>query len=172
MSKLSAAIVLVLLAVVAGRGAVAGGPQRATAARSAAGGSSSATTPYQFNASPQCQGPTCTATTPGVPAGMRLVVQHVSASSFLAPLNKAGTYLQVFIVNANGPDFLSGFTAPLVGKGRFFGFDEPVLGYVDAGGAINFTLATDGDFTGTAPIFVISGYLIDCTANSCPTIAP
>jgi len=68
---------------------------------------------------------------------------------------------------------LSTFAPPVFGTtNQGFAFDQPVLGFVDAGSTVTVFISTNGSFNQAASDFVVSGYLIDCTVNQCAPIAP
>ena len=86
--------------------------------------------PYQFfqNLQP-CVHTTCQATTPAVPTGKRLVVQHVSA---FGALTSPGNTVEVVVSTPTA--VLSTFAPPVFGTtNQGFAFDQPVLGFADAG---------------------------------------
>lgn len=125
--------------------------------------------PYQFfkNLQP-CVKTTCEATTPAVPTGKRLVVQHVSA---FGALTSPGNTVEVVVSTPTA--VFSTFAPPVFGTtNQGFAFDQPVLGFADAGQTVNVFISTNGSFDQAASDFVVTGYLIDCTANSCAPIAP
>lgn len=125
--------------------------------------------PYQFfkNLQP-CVNTTCQVTTPAVPEGKRLVVQHVSA---FGALTSPGNTVEVVV--SSKVAVLSTFAPPVFGTtNQGFAFDQPVLGYVDAGDTVTFFISTNGSFNQAASDFVITGYLVDCPADACAPIAP
>jgi hypothetical protein len=127
--------------------------------------------PYQFfkNLQP-CSGGVCQVTTPTVPAGKRLVVQHVSA---FGALTSPGNFVEVVVSSSSS--VLSTFAPPLFGNpagAQGFAFDQIVQGYVDAGSEVTVFISTNGSFNNAASDFVVTGYLIDCTVNECAPIAP
>ena len=125
--------------------------------------------PYQFfkNLQP-CVKTTCQATTPPVPEGKRLVVQHVSA---FGALTSPGNTVEVVV--STDTAVLSTFAPPVFGtQNQGFAFDQPVLGYADAGSPVTVFISTNGSFDQAASDFVVTGYLIDCTVNHCAPIAP
>ena len=127
-------------------------------------------TPYQFfkNLQP-CSGTVCQATTPAVPAGKRLVVQHVSA---FGALTSPGNTIEV--VASTNSAVISTFAPQVFGNpgAQGFAFDQTVLGYADAGDAVTVFISTNGSFNEAASDFVVTGYLIDCSVNQCAPIAP
>jgi hypothetical protein len=115
--------------------------------------------------------PNCTATFPNVPAGHRLVVQHVSGQA-----NFANTPPQNFVevdvgnpnVESSGTHAKAAFFGPLIGINVTI-FNEPVLVYFDAGATPTVSIHTGvtiNDFAVT-----LAGYLLDCTASQCTPIA-
>lgn len=126
--------------------------------------------PYQFfkNLQP-CSGSVCQATTPAVPAGKRLVVQHVSA---FGALTSPGNFVEVVVSTPTA--VLSTFAPPVFGNpgAQGFAFDQLVQGYADAGSAVTVFISANGSLNQTASDFIVTGYLIDCQANLCAPIAP
>ena len=125
--------------------------------------------PYQFfkNLQP-CVHTTCQATTPPVPDGKRLVVQHVSA---FGALTSPGNVVEVVVSTPTA--VLSTFAPPVFGTtNQGFAFDQPVLGFADAGQTVTVFISTNGSFDQAASDFVVTGYLLDCNGNHCAPIAP
>lgn len=125
--------------------------------------------PYQFfkNLQP-CVHTTCQATTPAVPDGKRLVVQHVSA---FGALTSPGNTVEVVV--STPTSVLSTFAPPVFGTtNQGFAFDQPVLGFADAGQTVTVFISTNGSFDQAASDFVVTGYLLDCKVNQCAPIAP
>jgi hypothetical protein len=125
--------------------------------------------PYQFfkNLQP-CVHTTCQATTPPVPDGKRLVVQHVSA---FGALTSPGNVVEVVVSTPTA--VLSTFAPPVFGTtNQGFAFDQPVLGFADAGQTVTVFISTNGSFDQAASDFVVTGYLLDCSVNHCAAIAP
>jgi hypothetical protein len=115
--------------------------------------------------------PNCTATFPNVPAGHRLVVQHVSgqANFVNAPPQN---FVEVDVGNPNvassGIHALAAFLGPLIGVNVTI-FSQLILAYFDAGATPTVSLHTGvtiNDFGVT-----LAGYLLDCTVNQCAPIA-
>lgn len=129
---------------------------------------------YQFlkNLQP-CSGTFCEATTPAVPDGKRLVVQHVSA---FGALTSAGTFVEVVVSSGTSGSsrVFSTFAPPIFGSpgSQGFAFDQTVLGYADAGSAVTVFISTNGSLNNTAADFIVTGYLVDCTVNQCAPIEP
>jgi hypothetical protein len=124
--------------------------------------------PYQFfkNLQP-CVHTTCQATTPPVPDGKRLVVQHVSA---FGALTSPGNLVEVVVSTPTA--VLSTFAPPVFGTtNQGFAFDQPVLGFADAGQTVTVFISTNGSFDQAASDFVVTGYLLDCSVNHCAAIA-
>ena len=125
--------------------------------------------PYQFfqNLQP-CVKTTCQATTPAVAEGKRLVVQHVSA---FGALTSPGNTVEVVVSTPTA--VLSTFAPPVFGTtNQGFAFDQPVLGFADAGQTVTVFISTNGSFDQAASDFVVTGYLLDCSVNHCAPIAP
>jgi len=103
---------------------------------------------------------------PKVPAGHRLVIQHVSAElrfqSFVSS--------QVQVVVSAGGQAASNFLAPF--SQTLAGFDQLVQLYVDAGETPAVQIVADLGLTQVSSGFLtLTGYLLDCTAAPCATIA-
>jgi hypothetical protein len=126
--------------------------------------------PYQFTAVQPCAAHSCTVTTPNVPAGKRLVIQHYSITG---ALTSPGTFLEASL-GTNSASIVSGAAPRPVGSGsnEGFAFDQGTLVYVDAGGTASVTFETDGSLDNTFAFFAVTGYLIDCSVNACAPIAP
>ena len=126
--------------------------------------------PYQFfkNLQP-CVQTTCQATTPPVPLNKRLVVKHVSA---FGALTSPGNVVEVVVSTPTA--VLSTFAPPVFGNPgtQGFAFDQPILGFADAGSTVTVFISTNGSFNQAASDFVITGYLLDCSVNHCDPIAP
>ena len=108
---------------------------------------------------------------PTVPAGHRLVIQHVSAfiqaSAGAAPV-RVGLPLSN---NQDTTTFLA--AAQSTAYGSLIAFDQPVLVYVDAGLSPRVAVSlssTPADPNAGQSAF-LSGYLLDCSAAPCSAIA-
>jgi hypothetical protein len=112
---------------------------------------------------------------PSVPAGKRLVAERIVASASLA----SGTLVESRI-NVNNVLVSFSFVPTLTfssGGGTSAVGDQTVLFYVDGGSSVQTAMFTDGAFgkdPSGGPIVIMSviGYLLDCTGNVCPPIAP
>jgi hypothetical protein len=102
---------------------------------------------------------------PVVPAGHRLVIQHVSGDvHFQSVPNKE----VVTIVEAD--DGASEFFVPF--SNTVARFDQPVQLYVDAESApIVVVVADFGVTRASGGAMTLTGYLLDCTATPCAKIA-
>ena len=134
--------------------------------------------PYQVRAvgltSTVCNEFGCLVKFPAVPAGRRLVVQHVSgffqpkAGSVPARIGLYSTVLGVSVA--------SEFFATVQGGGAFTDiiFDQPVLAYFDAGdqpGVWIDQVSIDTSSPNNTQVASLNGYLVDCSAaNSCAPI--
>ncbi len=130
--------------------------------------------PYQSQLSKgSCSEPgACYFRFPDVPAGHRVVVQHLSG---LISFSTAPNAVWVLLNNGSGRP-VSMFFAPLAPSTSFTAFDQTVLAYFDPdehGGIIEVqvnlsggTLSSDG-----AKLITLSGYLVDCNAAPCAPIA-
>jgi hypothetical protein len=103
---------------------------------------------------------------PKVPAGHRLVIQHVSAEVNFN--QNVHDLVQVLVAGGQGS---SNFLAPFSLSVTFF--DQLVQQYVDAGRTPNVQFVADFGLTLISGGSVtLTGYLLDCTAAPCATIAP
>jgi len=112
-----------------------------------------------------CSGSACQFFFPTVPAGHRVVVQHVAGqvqfnavpNSILVDITCCGSLVSEFIA------------APIYPGPS--GFDQPVLFYVDSSNsAIVEILLTGAVFAGNSFV-TLTGYELDCTAAACAPIA-
>jgi hypothetical protein len=126
--------------------------------------------PYRFHQQQLCFGHVCEVTTPPVPAGKRLVVQHFSAIAGFDPSVPAISFVGALVVSGNISSPLSFDTFPAPDASHASSFDHAVQVYIDAGDSLGAVMNTDGHFQGVN--FILSGYLLDCTANACAPIAP
>ena len=129
---------------------------------------------YQSQASKsgQCTGVgSCFVEFGSVPAGHRLVVQHVSG---IVSFPTAPNSVWVQLNNGSGAP-VSTFFAPLAPSTFFSAFDQPVQAYIDSalhGGIIEVQIdLIGGTFTSSGPLVTLSGYLLDCNASPCAPIA-
>jgi hypothetical protein len=115
---------------------------------------------------------TSSPTLSGIPAGKRLVIQHVSAN--LITPSTTGGYLRMGITPPAGSAFGGAtyqFPLTFVGTrspvGSFFVGSFPVTAYADPDSVIQFL--TDSGFISSGTLFIaVSGYLVDCSvAQSC-----
>ena len=124
---------------------------------------------YQSSGFGDCSpGPTfgCEISFSAVPAGHRLVVQHVSGG-FRDP---TGVIVQLgSTTSGNVESVFSHFLA--ISVNSLSAFDQPVLMYVDAGDYPEVNLSNLGS-TAFSPLFemTLTGYLLDCTASPCAQI--
>ena len=103
-----------------------------------------------------------TFTFPVVPAGHRLVIQHVSGSvSFNSVIS------EVSVAAGGSREGFSGFLPPFTRN--FTSFDQLVQLYVDAGDGPKVTV--DADSPVRDGFMTLTGYLLDCTAAPCAKIA-
>jgi hypothetical protein len=102
---------------------------------------------------------------PKVPAGHRLVIQHVSADLHFQSVVSA----QVEVLVTGGQGF-SSFLAPF--SQNLTDFDQLVQLYADAGEAPVVQLVPDGGGTQVSfGTLKLTGYLLDCTVAPCAPIA-
>ena len=115
----------------------------------------------------------CFADFPAVPAGHRLVIQHIGG---FVSLTAQPTSTDVFIEdNATANTFGAFFVPSNPVGGGFAGlFDQAVLEYVDAGDFAIVEVDVQGNSvfnTGTQEV-TLTGYVLDCSAAPCAAIAP
>jgi hypothetical protein len=110
-------------------------------------------------------------TFPAVPAGHRLVIQHISSRNVFF---KTTIQEHVFVLVSAGATvddsitFFAPFSLALVA------FDQAVQLYVDAGGSPSVTVVADNGKTlpnDFGSQLTLTGYLLDCTAAPCAPIA-
>jgi hypothetical protein len=124
--------------------------------------------PYMAFTTTFCSGTTCGIGFPAVPAGHRLVLQHLSG--FLN-FNAPPTTLFGFIESTQ--NFRFNFNVPLPPAGNATHFDQQVLYFVDGGDAPSvFIGSTGAPFPGNVgEEIVLAGYELDCNAAPCAAIA-
>jgi hypothetical protein len=119
-----------------------------------------------------CSGQSCFFLAPRVPAGHRLVVEHVSGSVTLA-LNSKPNLISIDVDNASGTGILGFSLPPPYPPGGVISFERSVLFYVDENQPYIFQAFVDpaSSFdSGSSTTFVATGYLVDCGAGSCQAI--
>jgi len=114
--------------------------------------------PYQQSGATGCGSGLCDFTFPAVPAGKRLVVEHVSANIFV---NTGG-------VNATFLEGAGGFTVySLPGRAmatpQLIGVNEQVLAYFEAGQTPFYRVAFSTPDASDSYSVAMSGYLVDLT---------
>lgn len=135
--------------------------------------------PYQATeTSSSCRSIGCSWSFPVISASHRLVIQHLSG--YLIFTGTPQTNGGLVYLNATTGNPVTAFTLPLVSPGTVtsvptLAFDQPVLIYVDGGSQAVVQI----DFAPTLPINPLSsgsitatGYLLDCAAAPCASIAP
>jgi hypothetical protein len=100
---------------------------------------------------------------PAVPAGHRLVIQHVSAIVIFPSVISEVTAA----VFSSGAEGFSSFLPPIFANSTRF--DQPIQLYVDAGNSPGVNVTANG-VVNTGSV-TLTGYLLDCTAAPCATIA-
>ena len=124
--------------------------------------------PYQTAAFGRCEGTVCIASFNAVPAGHRLVIQHVSGN--LSTLDPVADGTRVLISISNKAQFTSFPVTPFIPGVFVGGFDQPVQFYVDGGQIptlqVNIGVSQLNIFNPT-----IIGYELDCAIASCAPIA-
>ena len=129
--------------------------------------------PYQSTSTPQ----SCPAggvglcwPFPAVPAGHRLVIQHISG---VLQYPSVPNPLVVFVLDANYRA-INAFTPSVIPPGTtpaLINFDQQVLMYVDASQTYSVEVWANGVATvGSVPV-IVTGYLLDCTSAPCAAIA-
>lgn len=117
--------------------------------------------------SEQSVGPSGIFIFPKVPAGHRLVIQHVSAEvNFQSDVNGL---VQVLVAVAGNSEGSSNFLAPF--SLNLTLFDQLVQLYADGGATPNVQFVADGGLPVSSGSVTLMGYLLDCTAAQCATIA-
>jgi hypothetical protein len=116
----------------------------------------------------------CFFTSPAVPAGKRLVIQHIAVS---ATLSSSGTTFVTVEVrdSSNIKIVLSTFNVPVfpAPAGGAANAEQAVQFFLDAGSSFKAFIDTLGTLASTVPGDMnITGYLLDCTVNVCAPIAP
>jgi hypothetical protein len=116
--------------------------------------------------SPNCSGRSCQWQSPLVPAGHRLVVEHVSG---IAQFTTLPTALAVSAHSDTG-SAIGGFTV-LPPYQNDQEFDHAMLFYVDAGRFYTLAAFGDGELADGVQFLNATGYLLDCSAAPCAPIA-
>jgi hypothetical protein len=109
----------------------------------------------------------CTYKFPTVPAGHRVVVQHISGEDELIG---QPTYFKVFASLSSGGFPISSFLPPLLTAQEDYEFDQPVSFYVDSGDSVQVELRSNSAFAGMGAV-TLTGYEVDCTVAACAPIA-
>jgi hypothetical protein len=128
--------------------------------------------PYQFimNFSP-CKTYICLVSSSPVPAGKRLVIQHLSVRG---AFSSAATSMEATLggQGVNGFSGLLSFAPTLITGGFAFVGAQPVLFYIDGGFTFEVSLSATANFAGDSSVVTVTGYLLDCTANQCAPSPP
>jgi hypothetical protein len=124
--------------------------------------------PYQTAALGHCYGTVCHATFEAIPAGHRLVIQHVSGN--VSTLDPVPDGTRVLLSMTNTVQFMSVPVSPFIPGVSVGGFDQPVEFYVDGGQTptvqANIGVSAMDTFTPS-----LIGYELDCAKVSCAPIA-
>ena len=99
--------------------------------------------PYQFHTGLNCAQVQCLVTSPPVPQGKRLVIQHWSITGFLT----GATYIRAGLFNHQFPGTALSWAAPPffpIGSGQVVAFDQVAQGYVDGGSAVGVLMESSG----------------------------
>jgi hypothetical protein len=134
--------------------------------------------PYQLLAFSTCTGAaSCDFDWPQVPSGYRLVIKRISGTVNVTPT--PGGLLVAISNNAVNNFAENQFLVPTVNTGTEVTsfFNEQALLYVNQGNAPHATALVLGGggsstFTSDTQLLFLIGYLLDCTANHCASIAP
>ena len=124
---------------------------------------------YQSMLFKGCSSAACTFTFGPVPAGHRLVIEHVSGALELAG-SASDVIVQLHPASLIPPsmDLYAAFSTP--NPSGFF--DQPTLTYVDSLQSINIIAFLRGGATyGPNNRMMIAGYMLDCAAAPCAAIA-
>jgi len=124
------------------------------------------------NASGNCTGnSTCSLPLPTVPAGHRVVIQHIYGTIAFKTTPSFPALVEITCQGCVTFFFPYEFYAPLPsGPAALSLFDLPVLFYVDSGGSLSVGLDAGTSLLLTVSLGV-TGYELDCTAAACAPIA-
>ena len=108
-----------------------------------------------------------------VPLGKRLVIQHVSGSLGLngPPKSVVVNLAKDNVANSGVSAFFTPVVAGAATNSFASVFDQPVLFYIDAGGKPTILASADSSTISNGQV-TLTGYLLDCTVNTCAAIAP
>jgi hypothetical protein len=124
--------------------------------------------PYQSTQVVTCGGDSCTFNFGTVPAGHRLEIRNVtSAFRFATP----GAFMLLSVHQNNPAAFPLPVVVPVTAQAAYGGGSVQV--YLDAGQAVTVDAQVGGaPFDGAlADVVTATGYMLDCSANSCAPIA-
>jgi hypothetical protein len=115
-----------------------------------------------------CSGTLCSYTFPAVPAGHRVVIEHISGALIF---NTAPTQLFGFVKSSGNTNQVQFNVIPPSGTVTIF--DQPILYYVDAGQSpiIQFTSGVTNFNASAGQNLTLVGYELDCNAAPCAAIA-
>jgi hypothetical protein len=103
---------------------------------------------------------------PAVPAGHRLVIQHISGNLHFNAVPTSPAAEAIVFVTGGGSAFAPTFTRNLAN------FDQLVQLYVDGGDAAQVTVnPVSANAQALSGFLTLTGYLLDCTATPCAKIA-
>jgi hypothetical protein len=124
--------------------------------------------PYYSVVQGKCNGTVCTGTFNAIPAGHRLVVQHVGGQ--MSTLEPVPDSTRVWVGMSNKMQFIAFPSAPFI-SGVFVGaFDQPVQFYIDGGQTpvvdVHIGVSQLETFD---PILI--GYELDCSKVACAPLA-
>jgi len=124
---------------------------------------------YQATLTNQCAGTPCAFLFPTVPAGHRVVVQHISGN--VEASSETNFAVGALVI---GGQLSSGFSVAIAAP-DFTAFDQAVLFYVDATNSVEVTIFLEGAGA-SFPVnsfqtVNLVGYELDCSAVACAPIA-
>jgi hypothetical protein len=121
--------------------------------------------PYQSTL-PGTPGPLFQFVFPAVPAGHRLVIQHISGNLHFNAIPTSPAAEAIVLVTGGGSAFAPTFARNLAN------FDQLVQLYVDGGDAAQVTVnPVSANTQALSGFLTLTGYLLDCTATPCAKIA-
>jgi hypothetical protein len=116
----------------------------------------------------------CNLRFPAVPSGHRLVIQHVSGFMSMNGLPKSVTVslAKDGVSNSGTSTFFATVAGNSFSPQSFISaFDQPTQYYIDAAGTPTIIANADNSSITNSQV-TLTGYLLDCTVNTCTPIAP
>ena len=114
-------------------------------------------------------GTNCELGLPNVPPGKRLVITNVSG--YVQTNEPGGSLVLAYIQSAAGIIPLPTTFQGSVGA-SYFVFNQPVLGFYDAGTSPTVGVSVAAVGSSSVGRFRLSGYMLDCSTGPCAAIAP